>query len=388
MLGRLPGKIVLDCDRERLREKRDPLLWMPLGLRDARLGVEGAGQRLGQSERLGDVECELGPLARPLEIARTGVPARESGGQEREVPVGLVGRDDGEGALHALERLLVLARGVLQVGEPGRDAGGGVGVTLGLVERDRLLEQPGGRLGLGGVGGEPARPVEQGGFRERLVGQPGGLLEVALRFGGSAERGGPFAGAGEHRLRLLLDLGRVVGLRRRLVGGDVVGGDDLDHLVLLPGEGGGQVLGRCEVAGAALALGERLVGDVADEILEEAVLAVLGRARVGLDAEHLLAHERGEERLELRLCQAGESGEPGRRERLAEHGSVLEQAPLLGREAVEARRDQGVQRLRHLERADLADRPVDRTLSHEQAAVEQHPHRLDRVEREIGRAHV
>ena len=62
-----------------------------------------------------------------------------------------------------------------------------------------------------------------------------------------------------------------------------------------------EVVGRGQVAGLALAPRERLVGDVADEVLEESVLAVLGRARVGVDAEHLLADERGEQRLELRL---------------------------------------------------------------------------------------
>ncbi len=307
---------------------------------------------------------------------------REPGRQQREVCVGLIARDDGEGALQPLEGLVEPARVGLHLGEPARDAGRGVCISLVLVECDRLAEQPERVLGPSRVPGERTGPVEEFGSCQRPVREPGGLLEVALRLGGGAERGCPFAGPGEHRLRLLLDLGRVVGLRRRLVGGEVVGGDDLDHLVLLAGEGGGQVLGRSQVAVAAVALGERLVGNVADEVLQEAVLAVLGRARVGLDAEHLLAHERGEEQLELRLGEAGESREPGPRECLAEHGPVLEQAPLRGGEAVEARRDQGVQRLWHLERADFADRPVDRTLPHEQAAVEQHPHRLDRVERD------
>ena len=86
-------------------------------------------------------------------------------------------------------------------------------------------------------------------------------------------------------------------------------GDHLDHLVLVAGERRAQVLGRGEVPRPALALRERLVGDVADEVLEEAVLAVLGRARVGLDAEHLLAHERREQRLELAPRQPRERGE-------------------------------------------------------------------------------
>ncbi len=41
---------------------------------------------------------------------------------------------------------------------------------------------------------------------------------------------------------------------------------------------------------------------------------------------------------------------------------------------------EGVQRLGHLERLDLARRPIERAFLDEQAAIEQHPHRLDRVQ--------
>ena len=61
------------------------------------------------------------------------------------------------------------------------------------------------------------------------------------------------------------------------------------------------MLGGGEVAGAALLPRERLVGDVPDQVLEEAVLAVLGRTGVGLQGEHLLADERSEQRVELVL---------------------------------------------------------------------------------------
>ena len=65
------------------------------------------------------------------------------------------------------------------------------------------------------------------------------------------------------------------------------------------------LLGKCllevggggEVPDLALAFGERLVGDVADQVLEEPVLAALRGARVRLDAEHLLVHQCGEQRL-------------------------------------------------------------------------------------------
>ena len=189
------------------------------------------------------------------------------------------------------------------------------------------------------------------------------------------------AGPREHRLRVRSDLGRVVRVRDGLVRGQVVRGDHLDHLVLVLGEGGPQVRRGGQVPGTAVPSGKRLVRDVAHEILEEAVLAVLGRARVGLDAEHLLPHQRCEQRLGLDVG-ACERGQRNACERLAEHGGVLQQPPLLGREAVEPRRDQRVQRLGDLERLDRPRQPVRRSFLDEQAAVEQHAHRLDRVQRD------
>jgi hypothetical protein len=79
-----------------------------------------------------------------------------------------------------------------------------------------------------------------------------------------------------------------------------VRGDDLGDLVLV-GEDIDKVGGSGEVARATLLLRERLVGHVADEVLEKAVLAVLRRRRVGLDTEDLLTRQRGEEWIELRL---------------------------------------------------------------------------------------
>ena len=75
--------------------------------------------------------------------------------------------------------------------------------------------------------------------------------------------------------------------------------DHLDDLVLVGGERPRQILGRSQVLRPPLALRKRLVGDVPDEVLQEAVLAALRRTRIGLHTEHLLAHERGEQRLEL-----------------------------------------------------------------------------------------
>jgi hypothetical protein len=161
-----------------------------------------------------------------------------------------------------------------------------------------------------------------------------------------------------------------------------VRGDDLGRLVLLRAPEREQELRRREVLRLALAPRDRLVGDPLDEVLEEGVLPVLGRAPVGLDREQLLANERRERGFELRLGQTCERAQSLLREDLAEHRRVLEQPPLISGEAVEARGDQRVQRLRHLERPDRTERPVRVPLAREQAAIEQHAHRLDGVERD------
>jgi hypothetical protein len=99
---------------------------------------------------------------------------------------------------------------------------------------------------------------------------------------------------------------RVVRIGHRVVGVEVVRGDDLDDLALL---GGGecslQVLRSREMPDPPLVLRERLVGNVPDEILEEAVLAMLRRPWIGLDPEYFLADQPGEERLEVVLRAAG-----------------------------------------------------------------------------------
>ena len=151
---------------------------------------------------------------------------------------------------------------------------------------------------VGALVGEPAGPVEQLGPLARVVREPDRLRQVALRLAEGRERRGALARADERLVRLSPHLAGVGRLGIRLVRVDVVGGDHLGDLVLVR-ERRAQVRGRGEVAGTPLVPRQRLVGDVADEVLQEAVLPVLGRARVGLQAEHLLAHERGEQRLEL-----------------------------------------------------------------------------------------
>ena len=85
---------------------------------------------------------------------------------------------------------------------------------------------------------------------------------------------------------------QVCGVRRVrhcLERGHVVRGDDLDDLVLLGAEGVREELRRGEVLRLALAARERFVCDALDDVLQERVLAALGRQRIGLDGEDLLA---------------------------------------------------------------------------------------------------
>ena len=154
----------------------------------------------------------------------------------------------------------------------------------------------------------------------------------------------------------------------------------LDELVVI-GRRGLEVRRGGQVADAPLPLGQRVVGDSAHQILQEPVLAVLGGARVGLDRQHLLAHERRQHRVVERRIVVCERRERPLRERLAEHGAVLDDAALVGREPVQAGGDQRVQGLRHLQGVHGAGRPVDAPLLHQVAAVEQHAHGLDGVQR-------
>jgi len=156
--------------------------------------------------------------------------------------------------------------------------------------------------------------------------------------------------------------------------------EHLGDLVLVR-EGALEMLRCSEMTVLAVTFRERLVGDMAHEVLQEPVLPALRRSWIGLHAEHLLANEAGEQRLELLGRATTERSERTLGESLSEHRPVLQQPPLFGRDAVEPGRNQRVQRLRHLERLDLPGRAVDRALLDEQPSVQQHADSLDRVQR-------
>jgi len=158
-----------------------------------------------------------------------------------------------------------------------------------------------------------------------------------------------------------------------------MGGDDLDELVLVAPEREQEPGGR-EVLRLPLAKRQRLVGDALDDVLEEGVLATLGRARVGLDGEDFLPEQRGEQRLQLVGRNARHRAQPLLREGLAEHSAVLHQPPLLRRQPVEPGGYERVKRLGHLELLDRSGRSIDGAVPRQQATVEQHAGRFHRVQ--------
>ena len=141
-------------------------------------------------------------------------------------------------------------------------------------------------------------------------------------------------------------------------------------------------VGRGEVTDLAVALGEGVVGDLPDEGLHESVLAPLRRAGIGLVGQQLPAHQRPEPRFQGGRVDARYGAETGRREALAQNGGIEHQRAVRGVEAVEARRDERGERLGDGEGREVTDGGVGAVAAGGQAALgEQHPHRLDGIER-------
>jgi len=151
-------------------------------------------------------------------------------------------------------------------------------------------------LGLAGRERHLPCSAERGGLIGWLGGQLTCPLEVALRLGRGTERGRSLAGLEQCLVGFAAEPFGVGCVGVEPVGVEQVGGDHLGHLVLA--EGGREVLGGCEVLLAPVSLWQGLVGDVAEQVLEERVLALLGRARIGLQPQHFPPHHGGEERLQ------------------------------------------------------------------------------------------
>ena len=199
-----------------------------------------------------------------------------------------------------------LARQLRRVRQRGRHGGG----------RGPLQQ----RRALGGVG----RDLER-------------VLEVADRLLMGAEAGSPVRGGPQAHARLAGDrigLGTFVG---GVIGGQVVAGQGPGRLLRFDGL---EVARRGQVTRAALAQGQRVVGDLADQRLDVAVLSTLRRPRVGVDLEQLAPDQAAQARLEVGLGPTGDGGERIGAEGEPQHGRVLHEATVLGVQGVEPRADE------------------------------------------------
>ena len=129
----------------------------------------------------------------------------------------------------------------------------------------------------------------------RIRGHGKGLLQVIQRQACEPSAGRPVGGPAEGDPGLG---GKGIGLRPggcREVGVAVVCGQDPGQLVAVEGL---EVARGREVARPTVLLRQRLVGDLADQPLDEDVLAALRRARIVIDGQDLASDEAPKSRLE------------------------------------------------------------------------------------------
>ena len=139
---------------------------------------------------------------------------------------------------------------------------------------------------------------------------------------------------------------------------------------------------RGEVPGLPVRAGQRVVGHLADEGLDEGVLAAFRRSGIALLGEQLASDQRAQALLQLGGIDARHRGEAGQGERLAEGSGIGDEQPVGRVEPVEPACDQGGERLRHGQRGQVAERPVDPLFERETALGEEHPDRLYGVQRD------
>ena len=141
------------------------------------------------------------------------------------------------------------------------------------------------------VGGERSRAtgtLEEEGLVRQVGRHAERVLEERDRMRVGAQGGGPLGSGSQGDAGLGGDGVGLGTLGRVPVGGEVVAGKGAGSLI---GPEALEEAGRGEVAGLAVAPGERVVGDLADERLDERVLARARGARVGLEGQELASDE-------------------------------------------------------------------------------------------------
>ena len=287
-------------------------------------------ERVGNDRRevgvLGGLENPVCDLDRPAVVVAQEVRPRKLAAESDARGVGgLIGELIG-GRFEEGERL----SGPPRTEEGPAEGGGGSRRRRSVSElalgRDRLAEvalgclvAPGCRGGLAGALEELGSLVRVGGHGQSLVEEGEGLV-------GRAEGAGPLRSRSQSDARLG---GNAIGLRS--VGAVPVGRE------VVPREGSRELVGPealeeaggGEMAGLAVAPRERVVGDLANERLDESVLAALRRAGVGLEGKELAPDEGAEARFELDPVDSRYRCEPGEGEGLAEDGGIAEEGSVV-----------------------------------------------------------
>ena len=193
---------------------------------------------------------------------------------------------------------------------------------------------------------------------------------------------GAFRGADQCRDGVAPDFSGVGVVGNGLQGVKVVAGDDVGDFLAVAGEGGAQVLCRSQVPGLAVAPRQRVVGDLAQHVLSEAVAAALGRQRLGVYGEHLAANQFSQLGPHRRLVPPGHRDQRLGRESGTQHRGVSDQPPHLRGQAIEPGGQQRVQAVRHGQLADVADQAVDALKGLDDVPVDQRADRFHREQRD------
>ncbi len=231
------------------------------------------------------------------------------------------------------------------------------------------------------------RGIARGDEQLQLLGRLGGdrqrADEIAVGAPRRAELERPLRRAAKRNPRLRGD-GRAFGTAgMRLVRVDVVLRQDARQLLVAERL---VVARRRQVPCSPVVAGQGGVGDLAQQPLDEPILAPLRRARIVVPHQDLAAAEVVQHSVDVVGIRAGDGAERGRAERESQHRCVLHERALRRRKAIDPRGDERMERFRHGELAEIADGAEGVAVALDAAVIQQRAHRLDRIQRDALRA--
>ena len=174
----------------------------------------------------------------------------------------------------------------------------------------------------------------------------------------------PGGGRRTSQLRLVIE-------RRRQVAGD-----ELRELVDAIGEGRLRPAGDVDVELCPIALGQRVVGHVADEDVAEAELGRAGQRRRLPRHDELLDPQAAQKVARRARTQATDVGEQDVPEDAPDDGRVLRHPLLLAGQPVEASGEDGLHRGGHFDLLDWSRQLPGAVRRPEDAAIDEHPDEL------------